>query len=83
VLPKIDPTSDAIIIGAPEENPKDHLGAETPVTDEASAKDPTAVVAKSKRSSKKKQRPPPTVVHIVHVDIIKDDFWTARPEILD
>ncbi|KAG8769155.1 tRNA-His guanylyltransferase [Ceratobasidium sp. 428] len=83
VLPRIDPASDVIISDAQEGKPKDQAGAETPATDETSSKDPTTVMAKSKRSSKKKQRPPPTVVHIVHVDIIKDDFWTARPEILD
>ncbi|KAG8749680.1 tRNA-His guanylyltransferase [Ceratobasidium sp. 428] len=80
VLPKIGSTSDAITIDAQEENTEDQPGAETP---ETSTKDPTTVMAKSKRSSKKKQRPPPSVVRIVHVDVIKDDFWAARPEILD
>lgn len=36
-----------------------------------------------KKASKRNQkRAPPTVVRIVHVEIIKDDFWTAHPEIL-
>ncbi|QRW13561.1 tRNA(His) guanylyltransferase [Ceratobasidium sp. AG-Ba] len=38
---------------------------------------------KWKKSSKKKQRAPPSVVRTVHVDIIKDDFWTAHPDLLE
>lgn len=32
---------------------------------------------------REKKRAPPTVVRIVHVDIIKDEFWAARPELLE
>ncbi|KAG9096620.1 tRNA-His guanylyltransferase [Ceratobasidium sp. UAMH 11750] len=68
-----DPTPDAAI-GVQDTSAQDQTEAETAV------QGPTAAATIPKRSSRKKQRPPPTVVRIVHVDIIKDDFWAARPD---
>jgi tRNA(His) guanylyltransferase len=34
------------------------------------------------RQVRKKNKPPPTRIEIVHCDVIKDDFWDARPWIL-
>ncbi|KAG9096466.1 tRNA-His guanylyltransferase, partial [Ceratobasidium sp. 392] len=76
----VDPAPDAITISAQN---TDQTGAETSVTDETGTQDSITVSTKPKRNSKKKQRAPPTVIRIVHVDIIKDDFWSAHSDILD
>jgi tRNA(His) guanylyltransferase len=34
------------------------------------------------KKAKKKGKPPQTRIELVHCDIIKDDFWNARPGIL-
>ncbi|KAG9097063.1 tRNA-His guanylyltransferase, partial [Ceratobasidium sp. 392] len=76
----VDLAPDAITFSAQD---IDETGAETPVVDETGTQDSITVAAKPKCNSKKKQRAPPTVVRIIHVDIIKDDFWSAHPDILD
>ncbi|CAE6433625.1 unnamed protein product [Rhizoctonia solani] len=54
-----------------------------PVMGTQSVQDTNPTKSESKRAAKKDKRAPPTTVRVVHVDIIKDEFWTARPELLD
>ncbi|CAE6410190.1 unnamed protein product [Rhizoctonia solani] len=53
------------------------------VMDTQNVPDANPTKPESKRTAKKDKRAPPTIVRVVHVDIIKDEFWTARPELLD
>ncbi|KDN34036.1 hypothetical protein RSAG8_12869, partial [Rhizoctonia solani AG-8 WAC10335] len=54
-----------------------------PVMDTQIVPDANPTKSESKRAAKKDKRVPPTTARVVHVDIIKDEFWTARPELLD
>ncbi|CAE6537726.1 unnamed protein product [Rhizoctonia solani] len=55
-----------------------------PVMDLQDVQDANPTKPESKRVARKKEkRALPTAVRVIHVDIIKDDFWTARPELLD
>ncbi|CAE6537794.1 tRNA(His) guanylyltransferase [Rhizoctonia solani] len=54
-----------------------------PVIDTQIVLDANLTKRESKRTAKKDKRALPTIVRIIHVDIIKDEFWTARPELLD
>ncbi|KAG8715040.1 tRNA-His guanylyltransferase [Ceratobasidium sp. 423] len=54
-----------------------------PVINLQDVQDANPTKPESKRVAKKEKRVLPTAVRVIHVDIIKDDFWTARPELLD
>ena len=41
-----------------------------------------AVQGTKAKHARKKNKPPQTRIEIVHCDVIKDDFWNARPGIL-
>ncbi|KAG8739855.1 tRNA-His guanylyltransferase [Ceratobasidium sp. 414] len=81
VLQATDLTPDAATTGAQDTSPPDQPEAGTAIPRGAAVQDPAAAAAKPGRNSKK-QRPLPTVVRTEHVDIIKDDFWAARPHLL-
>ncbi|CAE7205666.1 unnamed protein product [Rhizoctonia solani] len=61
----------------------DITDASDPVMDTQIVPDANPVKPKSKQTAKKDKRGPPTTIRVIHVDIIKDEFWTARPELLD
>ncbi|CAE7148309.1 unnamed protein product, partial [Rhizoctonia solani] len=61
----------------------DITDASDPVMDTQIVADANPVKPKSKQTAKKDKRGPPTTIRVIHVDIIKDEFWTARPELLD
>ncbi|CCO32188.1 tRNA(His) guanylyltransferase [Rhizoctonia solani AG-1 IB] len=55
-----------------------------PVINFQNVQDAIPAKPESKKIAKNKaKRAPPTTVNVIHVDIIKDEFWTARPELLD
>ncbi|CAE6431076.1 unnamed protein product [Rhizoctonia solani] len=54
-----------------------------PVMNTQNVQDANPTKPESKRTAKKNKRAPPTVVRVIHVDIIKDEFWVTRPELLD
>ncbi|KAJ1301265.1 hypothetical protein OPQ81_003672 [Rhizoctonia solani] len=76
--------TDSVLVANPgvQEGNTDIADASDPVMNlqNVSNANPTK---ESKQTNKKDRRAPPTVVRVVHVDIIKDEFWAARPELLD
>ncbi|KAF8607389.1 tRNAHis guanylyltransferase [Ceratobasidium sp. AG-I] len=72
-----EPSTDVHPLGDfPEETNADSAGSSSQVNI------PTSKPTPKKVSKRNQKRAPPTVVHTIHVDIIKDDFWTAHSEIL-